>query len=94
MKRYVGNNVQEKFLLADSGNVPDRIFIFGRYFIKQVSTIFYLITIIYLTKKIILSFREALLSIIRQTDCVFIDGTFKLAPPMFAQVVVIIGKKK
>lgn len=23
----------------------------------------------------------------------YIDGTFKLAPPMFAQVVVIIGKK-
>ena len=30
LSRYVGNNVDEKFLLADSGNVPNRILIFGR----------------------------------------------------------------
>lgn len=30
MTRYIGNNIDEKFLLADSGNVPNRILIFGR----------------------------------------------------------------
>ena len=38
--------------------------------------------------------REALLGIINESDCVYIDGTFKLSPPQFAQVVVIIGKKR
>ena len=30
MTRYIGNNIDEKCLLADSGNVPNRILIFGR----------------------------------------------------------------
>ena len=39
-------------------------------------------------------FREALLSILHETDCIFVDGTFKLSPPMFTQVVVVIAKKR
>ena len=31
LTRYSGNDVDEKFLLADSGNVPNRILIFGRF---------------------------------------------------------------
>ena len=39
-------------------------------------------------------FREALLDIILESECLFVDGTFKLSPPKFSQVVVIIGKKR
>ena len=97
--RFYKYNITQKepYLLSDSGPTEKRILIFGRY----VHNCF-LINYIHnhnqsqakLNFLLNFCFRQSWLRFLAQSPVCYGDGTFKLAPPMFHQVFVLMAKRQ